>query len=66
MIERSLPMRRDILHAAAAAGAVVVLPALAAGEPPPETKRIRLPRYPTDIACVSPMWIEQLKNELKA
>ena len=53
------PMRRDILQAAAAVGAVAALPTLAAGEPPPETKRIRLPRYPIDIACVSPMWIAE-------
>ena len=65
MIDRSLPMRRNILHVAAAAGAVAALPILAAGEPPPETKRIRLMRYPIDIACVSPMWIaeEMLRAE---
>ena len=59
MIDFSSPMRRDVLQAAAVASAIAALPALAAGEPPPETKRIRLPRYPMDIACVSPMWIAE-------
>ena len=67
MIDSLSPMRRDILQAAAAAvaGAIAALPALAAGEPPPETKRIRLMRFPMDIACVSPMWIaeEMLRAE---
>ena len=65
MINRSLPRRRDILHGAAAASVVAALPALAAGEAPPETKRIRLTRYPIDIACSSPMWIaeEMLRAE---
>ena len=53
------PSRRDILHAAAGAGVVAAMPALAAGEPPPETKRIRLlmlkPEW--NVACVAPMWI---------
>lgn len=56
MINRSLPIRRDILHAAVAAGVVAAMPALAAGEPPPETKRIRLLRHPFDVTCISPMW----------
>ncbi|MEQ1804385.1 MAG: hypothetical protein ABL900_03330 [Burkholderiaceae bacterium] len=59
MIGFSSPMRRDVLQAGAVAGAVAALPALAAGEPPPETKRIRMPRYPVDIACISPMWIAE-------
>lgn len=65
MINGSLSMRRDILHAAAVAGAIAAIPALAAGEPPPETKRIRLTRYPMDIACSIPMWIaeEMLRAE---
>jgi NitT/TauT family transport system substrate-binding protein len=59
------PMRRGLLGVAAAAGAATALPVLAAGEPPPETKRIRLLRYPIDIACLSPMWIaeELLRDE---
>ena len=65
MIDFSSPMRRDILQAGAVASAIAALPALAAGEPPPETKRIRLTRYPMDIACSSPMWIaeEMLRAE---
>ena len=55
----SLPMRRDILHAAAAAGVVAAMPALAAVEPPPETKRIRLLRHPFDVTCLSPMWVAE-------
>ena len=58
MIDFSSPMRRDILQAGAVASAIAALPALAAGEPPPETKRIRLLRFPFGSnACVSPMWI---------
>jgi NitT/TauT family transport system substrate-binding protein len=53
------PTRRDVLQIAALASAIAALPALAAGEPPPETKRIRLPRYPVDVACLSPMWIAE-------
>ncbi len=59
MIDFSSPMRRDVLQVAAVASAIAALPALAAGEPPPETKRIRLPRYPFDVACLSPMWIAE-------
>ena len=55
----SSPIRRDVLQAAAVASAVAALPALAAGEPPPETKRIRLERFPVDVACISPMWIAE-------
>ena len=51
--------RRDSLRllATGAAGLGWVSAGWAAAEPPPETRRIRLPRYPVDIACVSPMWI---------
>ena len=59
MINGSLPMRRDILHAAAAAGVVAAMPALAAAESPPETKRIRLLRHPFDVTCISPMWVAE-------
>ena len=46
MIDFSSLMRRDVLQAAAVVSAIAALPALAAGEPPPETKRIRLLRFP--------------------
>ena len=59
MINLPSLMRREILLAAAAAGVVAAMPALAVGEPPPETKRIRLPRLPVDVACISPMWIAE-------
>ena len=59
MIGFSSPTRRDILQAVTAAGAIAAVPTFAAGESPPETKRIRLPRYPVDIACLSPMWIAE-------
>jgi NitT/TauT family transport system substrate-binding protein len=56
MIDFSSPMRRDVLQAAAVAGALAAMPNLAAAEPPPETKRIRLLRLPFDVTCISPMW----------
>jgi NitT/TauT family transport system substrate-binding protein len=59
MTNSSSPMRRDILQAAAVAGAVAAMPTLAAGEPPPETKRIRLLRHPYDVTCISPMWVAE-------
>ncbi|MEQ1804383.1 MAG: ABC transporter substrate-binding protein [Burkholderiaceae bacterium] len=59
MIDRPFPTRRHILHATAGAGFIAALPAVAAGEPPPETKRIRLLRLPFDVACVSPMWVAE-------
>jgi len=59
MTNHSAPSRREILHAAAAVGAFAAMPALAAAEPPPETRRIRLLRHPADVACVSPMWIAE-------
>jgi NitT/TauT family transport system substrate-binding protein len=30
-----------------------------AAEPPPETTRIRLNRYPFDVACVAPQWVAE-------
>jgi NitT/TauT family transport system substrate-binding protein len=30
-----------------------------AAEPPPETTRIRLSRYPFDVACVAPAWVAE-------
>jgi NitT/TauT family transport system substrate-binding protein len=57
--------RRHLLRTAAACALSSALPAFAAGDPPPETKRIRLPRLTVDVACVSPMWIgeELLRGE---
>jgi NitT/TauT family transport system substrate-binding protein len=61
MIHLSSPTRREILQAAAVAGAIAALPVLAAGEPPPETKRIRLLKLEPawNVACVAPMWIAE-------
>src|SRR5712691_5778220 len=30
-----------------------------AAEPPPEITRVRLPRYPVDVACIAPQWIAE-------
>jgi len=49
--------RREFVGAAAAAGLVATVPPTYAAEPPPETKRIRLPRFDRDYACNSPLWI---------
>lgn len=49
--------RRDWLGAAAAL--LAANGDCAAAEPPPETRRIRLPRFDIDIACASPLWIAQ-------
>ena len=54
--DQPMQSRRDLLQAAAGALASAWVPA-SASEPPPETKRIRLLRYPVDVACLSPMWI---------
>ncbi|PYN04980.1 MAG: ABC transporter substrate-binding protein, partial [Candidatus Rokuibacteriota bacterium] len=51
--------RRAILRALAAGvigSGIGARPGFAA-EPPPETTRIRLSRYPFDVACVAPMWV---------
>lgn len=48
--------RRDLLHVAAAGLASAWMPA-SASESAPETKRIRMLRYPVDVACLSPLWI---------
>ena len=53
--------RRAILTALAAGvigSAIGARPGFAA-EPPPETTRIRLSRYPFDVACVAPMWVAE-------
>ena len=50
---------RDVLRAAGASGLAGAGPVFGAGEPPPETRRIRLLRHPADVACISPMWIAE-------
>ena len=49
--------RRDLVNAACAAGLVNALPALAAGEPPPETTRIRIQDAP--ITCFAPLYVAE-------
>jgi NitT/TauT family transport system substrate-binding protein len=52
--------RRDLLGWSLAAGsALAPMGAWAAAEPPPETTRIRLSRYPFDVACLAPMWVAE-------
>ena len=54
--------RREFVREMVAAGAASALgfsSDLLAAEPPPETKRIRLSRYPFDVACLSPTWIAE-------
>jgi NitT/TauT family transport system substrate-binding protein len=53
--------RRAILTALAAGvigSAIGARPGFAV-EPPPETTRIRLSRYPFDVACVAPTWVAE-------
>jgi len=49
--------RRNFVHAASAAGLFGAMPTLAAGEPPPETTRIRLQDAP--IACFAPLYVAE-------
>jgi NitT/TauT family transport system substrate-binding protein len=53
--------RRAILRALAAGvvGSVIGARPGFAEEAPPETTRIRLPRFPFDVACVAPMWVAE-------
>jgi ABC-type nitrate/sulfonate/bicarbonate transport system substrate-binding protein len=54
--------RRTFVNMALAAGAAGVLGPTRAGfaaEPPPETTRIRLNRYPFDVACLAPQWVAE-------
>jgi NitT/TauT family transport system substrate-binding protein len=53
--------RRDFVKALVAGSAGVLGHALMgfAADPPPETTRIRLSRYPFDVACVAPMWVAE-------
>ena len=60
--------RRSILRDLAIAGGASALGIRAgaqAAEPPPETTRIRIARFPFDLACLAPMWIaeELLRGE---
>ena len=60
--------RRSILRDLAIAGGASALGIRAgaqAAEPPPETTRIRIARFPWDVACLAPMWIaeELLRGE---
>src|SRR6266851_6575994 len=41
----------------AAAAMIGVSPKPADAEPPPETTRLRLPKFPYDHACLAPQWI---------
>jgi NitT/TauT family transport system substrate-binding protein len=45
--------------AAAGAGLLGHARTACAAEPAPETTRIRLPRYPFDVACVAPSWVAE-------
>ena len=47
--------RRDVLCAAGAAGLVGTVPAFAAGEPPPETTRLRL--ADSSALCLAPQFV---------
>src|SRR5436190_17118100 len=47
--------RREFVGAAAAAGALAYLPDAFAAEPPPETKRIRMPKV--DVTCWAPAYV---------
>lgn len=49
--------RRRFIGAAAAAGALAQLPRALAAEPPPETKRIRLPKV--EVTCWAPAYVSQ-------
>src|SRR5262249_22517652 len=60
--------RRQFMGGLTLAGSAALLGGRAepvAAEPPPETPRIRLPRYPWDVACTAPQWVaeELLKAE---
>jgi NitT/TauT family transport system substrate-binding protein len=54
--------RRALVNMALAAGAAGLLCPTRAGfaaEPPPETTRIRLSRFPFDVACLAPQWVAE-------
>jgi NitT/TauT family transport system substrate-binding protein len=47
------------LTVAGTAGLLGVRSEPVAAEPPPETTRLRLPKYPVDIACTAPQWVAE-------
>jgi NitT/TauT family transport system substrate-binding protein len=53
--------RRAVLRALSAGviGSVSGARAGFSAEPPPETARVRLNRYPFDVACVAPQWVAE-------
>ena len=53
--------RRAVLRVLSAGviGSITVAPRAFAAEPPPETTRVRLNRYPFDVACVAPQWLAE-------
>ena len=55
--------RREFMGAGAAAGALAYLPDVLASDPPPETKRLRLPKV--EVTCWAPAYVadELLKAE---
>lgn len=60
-IRRGRFERRRFLGHAATLGVASLLGVhrVAYAEPPPETRRIRLPRYGVDVACISPGWVAE-------
>lgn len=48
-----------LMTAVGAAGVLTLRPDPAAAEPPPETTRIRLPKYSVDVACTAPQWVAE-------
>jgi NitT/TauT family transport system substrate-binding protein len=55
-MSRNTPTRRTFLGGLMAGGLLGTRPKSASAEPPPETTRIRLSRWPVDVACLAPMW----------
>ncbi len=54
--------RREFANGMALTAAAAILglsPKAAAAEPPPETTRLRLPRFPFDHACLAPQWVAE-------
>jgi NitT/TauT family transport system substrate-binding protein len=51
--------RRHFLGLAAATMLLRAPEARAASDPPPETRRLRLPRYTYEVACISSVWIAE-------
>ena len=54
--------RREFANGMALTVAAAILgvsPRPADAEPPPETTKLRLPRYEYDHACIAPQWIAE-------